>query len=99
MNIPYTQPTQSASSQATTALIVGIVSIVCCHILGPVAWFLGSQEMKAIREGRSPVAGEGMAKAGWILGILSTILIAFFLLWVLFFGGMAILQALMHSRG
>jgi hypothetical protein len=96
MNIPYTQPTPTASSQATTALILGIVSIVCCQLLGPVAWFLGNQELKAIREGRSPAAGEGLAKAGWILGIISSIILAFSLLWVLFFGGMAFIQAMMH---
>jgi hypothetical protein len=96
MNIPYTQPTQPASSQATTVLILGIVSFFCCQLLGPVAWYLGSQEVKAIREGRYPAAGDGLAKAGWILGIISSCFLAFVALWVLFFGGMAVLQAFLH---
>ena len=96
MNIPYTQPAPSAGKQATTALVLGILGIVCCQILAPVAWFIGGQELKAIREGRSPVAGEGLAKAGWILGIIGTILLGLTLLWILVGGGMAILQAMAH---
>jgi cytochrome c biogenesis protein CcdA len=91
---------QSASTQAIAALILGILSVVapCCAIvLGPIAWYLGHQEGKAIREGRSPAAGEGLAKAGMILGIIGTILMVLGLLWAFFMGGMAILQGLMAA--
>jgi uncharacterized protein DUF4190 len=96
MTIPTTQPAPSPSSQAITSLVLGILSLICCALLGPVAWYLGNQEGKAIREGRSAAAGEGMAKAGMILGIIGTILFALSLLWILFFGGMAFLSALAH---
>lgn len=95
MTIPSDYPTQQkASSQAVTALVLGIVGIVCCSLCAPVAWYMGGQELKAIQEGRSSFAGQGMAKAGQILGIVGTILMALTLLWVFFMGGMAVLQGM-----
>jgi len=88
---------QSTSTQAITSLILGILSIVtCCGILGPIAWYLGNQELKAIQEGRSPAAGEGAAKAGKILGMIGTLLMVVWLLWIFFMGGMVILQGMMN---
>jgi len=89
----------SGSPQATTALVVGILSFVCCNLAGPIAWWLGRKEIDAIKAGQSPEAGQGLAMAGMILGIVATILLAFGLLWVLFFGGMAVLSALAQSAG
>ena len=90
---PPGQP-QSSSTQAVTALVLGILGVVCCALLAPIAWYLGNQEQKAIREGRSPAAGEGLAKAAVILGIIGTILLVLSLLWIFFMGGMAILQGI-----
>ena len=89
---------QSSSNQAITALVLGILGIICCGLLAPIAWYLGSQEVKAIREGRSPAAGEGLAKAAVILGIIGTILMVLTLLWIFFAGGMAILQGVMANQ-
>jgi Domain of unknown function (DUF4190) len=85
---------QSASTQAITALVLGILGLICCNILGPVAWYLGSQELKAIREGRSPFAGEILAKIGMILGIFGTIFLVLGVLWLFFMGGLAVLQGI-----
>lgn len=95
MTIQGDGPTpQSASSQAITALVVGILGFVtCCHILSPIAWYLGNQERKAIREGRSPQAGESLAQVAVILGIVGTVLLVFGLLWIFFWGGLAVLSA------
>ena len=90
---------QSASTQAITALVLGILGIFCCGLLAPVAWYLGNQELNAIREGRSPIAGEGLAKAGQIMGIIGTILLVLSLLWIFFAGGMAVLQGIAASNG
>lgn len=90
---------QSASTQAITSLVLGILGIFCCGLLAPVAWYLGSQEVKAISEGRSPIAGEGLAKAGMIMGIIGTILLVLSVLWIFFMGGMAILQGILASNG
>ena len=89
---------QSTSTQAITALVLGILSIVtCCGILGPIAWYLGNQELKAIQEGRSPAGGEGVAKAGKILGMLGTLWMVLVVLWIFFMGGMVVLQGLMNQ--
>lgn len=85
---------QKASSRATTSLILGILGFVCCQLCAPFAWYMGQQEMKAIRAGQSPAAGEGIAMAGKILGIIGTIFLIFGVLWILFFGGMAVLSAI-----
>lgn len=89
---------QSSSTQAITALVLGILGIVCCGLLAPIAWYLGSQEQKAIREGRSPAAGEGLAKAAVILGMIGTILLVLGILWIFFMGGMAILQGIANAN-
>lgn len=89
---------QSASSQAIASLVLAILSFFCCPLLAPIAWYLGSQEIKAIREGRSPSAGEGIAKVGMILGILGTVWMVLVALWIFFAGGLAILQGIMASR-
>lgn len=97
MTVPGEGPqATTASSQAITAVVLGILGIItCCGILSPIAWYLGSQEQKAIREGRSPVAGATLAQVAVILGIVGTILMVFGLLWVFLWGGLAALSALM----
>jgi hypothetical protein len=85
---------QSASSQAITALVLSILGVTCCHILAPIAWYLGRQEQKAIQEGRSPKAGEALAQIAFILGILGTIVLVLGLLWIFFWGGLAVLSTL-----
>jgi hypothetical protein len=86
----------SASNQAITALVLGIVGLICCSFAAPVAWYFAQTELRAIHEGRSPAAGEGMAMAGKILGMIGSVIMIFGLLWVLFFGGMAVLQGFAH---
>jgi hypothetical protein len=69
------------SGLAIAALIVGIVSIigVCCYavpglVLGIVAIVLGQKAKSDIRASQGRQAGEGMAKAGFIMGIVSVVL-------------------------
>jgi hypothetical protein len=93
---PPPAPPQSASSQAVTAFVLGLLGLTCCPLVGPVAWYLGKQEAAAIAAGRSPASGEGIAKAGFILGILGSIYLAGGLLWMFFLGGMAFLSALFN---
>ncbi len=103
MSLPLYPPpappaSASASREAVTALVLGILGIVCCGFVAPLAWYLGQNEQRAIREGRASAAGEGMAMAGRILGMIGTALLILGLvvglLWALFFGGMAALQGL-----
>lgn len=65
----------SEASQATTVLVLGILGIVLCGVLGPVAWIMGNQELAAIDAGRRPPENRGTANAGRILGIITTVLL------------------------
>jgi len=91
-------PPPEAKGNATTVLILGIVSILCCQLAGPVAWFLGDKELKAIRAGISPASGEGTAKAGMIMGIIATVLFVLGIIVVVFFGGLGILSGIMSGQ-
>ncbi len=85
---------QKASSRATTALILGILGLVCCQLCAPFAWYMGHAENKAIKAGLSTNASQGFATAGLILGIIGTAMLAFGLLWIVFFGGLTVLSAI-----
>lgn len=89
---PFQSQPASASTQAIVSLVLGILGIFCCGVLAPVAWYIGSQELKAIQTGASPAAGASLAKAGMIMGIVGSVLLVLTILWIFFMGGMAILQ-------
>lgn len=81
--IPVAEPIASppppqvpgASSRAIAALILGILSLICMGFFAGIpAIILGSMELKAIKAGTAPLAGEGVAKVGYILGIIGTVL-------------------------
>src|SRR5688500_16762177 len=84
--IPPTPPgaPYPEQSQATTVLVLGILSIVLCQLLGPVAWKLGSDEIRAITEGRRPPEGLGLAQAGRICGIVGSCLLGLVILFLVF---------------
>lgn len=96
MTVPPPQPDPSQypeTSQAVTALVLGILGLVTCPVLGPFAWQIGQKELDAIDEGRRPAQNRGTANAGKILGIVGTALLGISLLVLVFFlviGGIAI---------
>ena len=75
MTVPAQSP-YPEQSQATTILVLGILSIVCCGLLGIAAWVMGNNELKAIDEGRRPPENRGNANAGRICGIVGVALSA-----------------------
>lgn len=87
-----------AKGNSTLILVLGIVGLLCCNLLGPVVWYMGKQEMQGIAEGRIAAANEGTAKAGMILGMIGTALLVFSILWIFFFGGMALLGGILESQ-
>src|SRR5689334_10961626 len=90
---------EKPSSQAITALVVSILGFVtCCGlILSPIGWYLGSQELRAIAAGRSPQAGETIARVAQILGIVGTVVLGLALLWLFAMGGMMMVSAWMSQ--
>jgi hypothetical protein len=87
------------STRATTILVVGILSLICCQIIGPIAWYMGSQELKLIKSGVVSSLDEGTTKAGMILGIIASILFGLSMIWVIFLGGLSVLAALAEQSG
>jgi hypothetical protein len=71
------------SQKSVLALVLGILSCVCCPILGPVAFFIGRQAMAEIDGSGGTLSGRGLAQAGFILGIIgSAFLVLAVLYWV-----------------
>ena len=74
------------ASNAVTALVLGILGIVLCPLLGPVAWSLGRKGEMEIDSSGGAVGGRGLATAGKILGMVGT-----FFLVLLILAGLALL--------
>ncbi|MBE7325399.1 DUF4190 domain-containing protein [Nocardioides sp. Y6] len=68
------QPVQD-HPQATTILVLGILSLICCQILGPVAWIMGKKAVAEIDATPGRYSGRDKANIGKILGIIGTVLL------------------------
>lgn len=79
--------------RGTLILILGILSLVICGLLGPVAWVMGNADIKEIDAGRMDPEGRGTTQAGRIMGIVST---AFMILGCVGYG---LMFALMGAGG
>jgi hypothetical protein len=62
--------------------LVGGMSMCAPVILGPVAWMLGTWDLREIREGRMDPEGASMTQTGQVCGIIATV---FLILGVPFF--------------
>lgn len=86
----------SGSTNATLILILGILSIVCLPILGPVAWIMGNNALKELDQGFGDPNARGLVVAGRILGIIGTVLLVlscvYGVLMVVLFGAMTATQ-------
>lgn len=76
------------ASQASTALVLSIIGLVCCQVLGIVGWVMGNNELEAIKAGKRNPANEGTANAARIIGIVATVIL-----------GIGILLALLAVAG
>ncbi len=66
--------------KATTSLILGILGLVVCGILAPFAWQMGKRTVSEIDASHGQLGGRGTAQAGYILGLIGTILLGLALL-------------------
>ncbi len=62
---------QNLQNQARTALILGILGLLCCGLLGPVALALGMQSKNGLQR-LGVMEGQSMALVGMILGGVAT---------------------------
>ena len=61
--------------RATMSLILGILGIVVCGVIAPFAWRIGKQTVDEIDASNGQLGGRGSAQAGYVLGIIGTILL------------------------
>ena len=74
-------------SRGSTVLVLGILSIVLCAFMGPIAWSMGTEELRRIDMGQASPLGRSAATAGRICGIISSALL-------MLFGGLFVLGML-----
>jgi hypothetical protein len=78
----YGAPAQN-HPRATTALILGILGIICCSIAAPFAWSIGKKAVSEIDASGGRLGGRGQAQAGYILGIIGTVLLILSILFLI----------------
>jgi hypothetical protein len=82
-----------APHRGVLILVLGILGLVVCAFLAPVAWILGNSDLKEIDQGRMDPEGRTMTMVGKILGIVGTAFIILGciigILWVVLMGGLA----------
>lgn len=61
--------------RGTMILVLGILGIAMCPFLGPFAWMMGKGDLEKINAGEMDPEGQGTTKAGYICGIVATILL------------------------
>jgi hypothetical protein len=89
------QPPQQDHPRATMSMILGILGLVICTVIAPFAWRIGKKTMDEIDASGGRLGGRGMAQAGYIMGIIGTVVLV---LGVLFFV-IAIPLGIMSSSG
>jgi hypothetical protein len=82
----YAAPQYIHASRSSSVLVLGILSLVLCHVIGPIAWSMGTEELRRIDAGQAPDLARGSVVAGRVCGIIGTSL--------LIFGGFVILVML-----
>lgn len=74
--------------KATTSLVLGILGVVLCQVVAPFAWVMGKRTLDEIDASQGTVGGRGAAQAGYILGIVGTVLLGlgviFAVIWIIF---------------
>ena len=89
--------------KATTAMVLGIVSVaggMLCYLpffIAPFAWVMGGKAVREIDASQGKLGGRGMAQAGYILGIIGTILLGIALMVIVAFVAILIIGAVATS--
>jgi Domain of unknown function (DUF4190) len=83
---PGAQPPYGGAAehpQGTIILVLGILSLVICGLLGPVAWIMGNNALAEIDRNPAAYTNRGSVQAGRICGIIATVLLILTVLFVI----------------
>ena len=80
----YTPSVPETSGKAIASLVLGILGPFTCAILGIIAIPLGHAALSDIRARPGVLVGDGLAKAGIILGWINVALLVLAVIWVVF---------------
>jgi len=72
---------EKPSRQATVALLLSTLGL-CLGIPGLIGLWLGVQELRRIRRGESSAAGESTAELARNVGVVSLVMLALFVVWL-----------------
>jgi hypothetical protein len=88
---PYPAPQQRTDDKAVWALVSSIAGFILCPIvLHVVGWVLANQSLRAIRESRGALSGDGVAKTAKVLGIVGVVLYSIGLVVAILFFAIAV---------
>ncbi len=79
---PYAAPSTPATGGAAyyrphrgvQILILGLLSLLCCNVLGIAPWVMANGDLAAMQRGEIDPSGRGLTQAGRILGIIALVL-------------------------
>lgn len=71
----YGAPPQEEHPQGTIVLILGILGIVACQVLSPVAWVMGNRTLAEIDAQPGRYSNRSLVNAGRICGIVGSALL------------------------
>lgn len=89
--------------KATTAMVLGIVAVgggMICYLpffLAPFAWVMGGKAMREIDAAQGKLSGRGMAQAGYVLGIIGSVMLGIALLAIAAFVAVLIVGTVANS--
>ena len=71
--------------KATTSLVLGILGVVLCQVLAPFALVMGKRTLAEIDASQGRWGGRGAAQAGYVLGIVGTVILGLAVVGVLLY--------------
>jgi hypothetical protein len=83
---PFAEAPRSAQNApgAVPALVLGVLGLLLCPLLGPLAWSYGRRGEQAVDASGGTLGGRALATTGKVLGIVGTLLIVLLLVVLVF---------------
>jgi hypothetical protein len=75
--LAYRQQNYIYPPRSSTVLTLGILSLVVCSVMGPIAWAMGNEEIRRMDAGQTPQDQRGSVTAGRVCGIIASCMLMF----------------------